>query len=456
MVKWEKIDGNKISMEIEVNPAVVETALGKAYRKVVKQVNVPGFRKGKVPRPILEARFGPEVLYEEALETLIPEAYEHAVGETELEPIDNPKFDLVQMEKGKPLLFKAVVEVKPEFELPEYKGIEIEKKLREITDTNVEEYLKMTQKQHARLVSLEDTAAEAKEGDLVVIDFKGFVDGEAFSGGEAEGYSLELGSNSFIPGFEAQLIGIKKGEERQVKVAFPEDYREKKLAGKEALFEVKAQEIKRKEYPLLDDDFAKEISEFSTLDEFKLDIKNKLKKNEETRAERDLEERLIQQIAGEVKVEAPSVLVERELDRIMEEMEQFMRMQGLSMEQYLKVSGKDPSELRENNKDEAIKRVITNLTLSAIIKKEGITAEESEIDDKIKGFAESYKQEFAKVKEVFTAQGRLGGIEDEIKYRKVIDLLVKEADITATTIPEEQENIGAGNEDKEEAPAETE
>ncbi|HHX77831.1 MAG TPA: trigger factor, partial [Firmicutes bacterium] len=438
---------NKIAMEIEVNPAVVEAALNKAYRKIVKQVNVPGFRKGKVPRSILEARFGPEVLYEEALETLIPEAYEQAVGEADIEPIDTPEFDLVQMEKGKPLLFKAVVEVKPDFELPEYKGIKIEKKLREITDVDVEEYLKMVQKQHARLVSLEDTAAEAKEGDLVVIDFKGFIDGEAFSGGEAEGYSLELGSNSFIPGFETQLIGIKKGEEREVKVVFPEDYREKTLAGKEALFKVKAHEIKRKEYPLLNDDFAKEISEFATLEEFKQDIKNKLKKNEEVRAEKDLEERLVQQIVNEVKVEAPVVLVDREMDRMMQEMEQFMRMQGLSMEQYLKLSGKSAAELRENNRDEAIKRVISNLTLSAIIKKEGITAEESEIDDKIKSFAESYKQDFAKVKEVFAAQGRLGVIEDEIKYGKVIELLKKEADIVVTVISEKQEEAGEGKEE---------
>lgn len=438
MVKWEKIDGNKVSLEIEVEVEQVDVALAKAYRKVVQKATVPGFRKGKVPRSVLEAKFGPEILFEEALEILIPEAYDRALDTTGLEPIDQPKYDLVQMEKGKPMIFKAEVEVKPDVKLPEYKGIPVEKKIRAIADADVEGYLKRTQEQHARLVTVEDQDCTAEKGDMVVIDFKGFIGEEPFAGGEAEGYSLELGSNSFIPGFEEQLIGKKRAEEVKVTVTFPEDYHEKGLAGAEAVFDVKVLEIKRKELPSLDDDFAQEVSDFDTLAEFKEDIHKKLLENEESRANRDVEEQLVQKISGEAEMEVPAVLVERELDRMMGDMERFLRMQGLTLEQYMKMAGKSLKDIRQENWEEGEKRVKANLTLDAIIKKEGIVAEEQEIDEKIAKFAASYEQDPEKVKEMFASQGRIGIIEEEVKFRKVIDFLMAEAQVEMVPFLEEE------------------
>ncbi len=434
MVKWEKIDDSKVSLEIEVAPEQVEQALGLAYRKVVKKAVVPGFRKGRVPRSVLEAKFGPEVLYEEALEVLIPDAYREAIDEAGFEPLDQARYDLVQMEKGKPLLFKAEVEVKPEVKLPEYRGVKATKRVRKIEDTHVEGYLERTRQQQARLVTVEEEDYAAVKGNLVVIDFKGFIGEEPFEGGEAEGYSLELGSQSFIPGFEEQLEGRKKGEEVEVTATFPEDYQEENLKGKEALFQVKIQEIKRKELPDLDDDFAQEVSEFSTLEEFKAGIKNTLIENEESRAVRELEEELIQKVSREVQVALPSVLVERELDRMMGDMERLLRMQGVTLEQYLKMTEKSLKDLRNGNREEAEKRVKANLTLDAIIQAEGIQAEEAEIDEKIAKFAGEYQQDTEKVKEMFASQGRIGIIEEEVKFRKAIDFLVAQAEVETVEI----------------------
>lgn len=439
MVKWEKIENSKVSLEIEVSPEQVEKALGQAYRKVVKKAVVPGFRKGRVPRSVLEAKFGPEVLYEDALEILIPKAYHDAVEEADLQPIDQPRYDLVQMEKGEPLIFKAEVEVKPEVKLPEYRGVKVEKKVKKIDDTHVDAYLERTRQQHARLETVEEEDYPAALGDLVVMDFKGFIDEEPFEGGEAEGYSLELGTQSFIPGFEEQLVGKKKGEELEVKTAFPEDYREENLKGKEAVFKVKIHEIKRKEFPDLDDEFAQEVSEFSTLEEFKKDIKNKLVENEDNRAARELEDELIRKISRGAEVEIPSVLVERELDRMMGDMERFLRMQGLTLEQYLKMAEKSLKDLRDGNREEGENRVKANLTLDAIIKEEGITAEEQEIDEKIASFAGEHKQEPEKVKEMFASQGRIGIIEEEVKFRKAIDFLIAEAEVETVEVFDGQE-----------------
>lgn len=438
MVKWEKIDGSKVSLEIEVETEKVEEALAKAYRKVVQKATVPGFRKGRVPRSVLEAKFGPEILYEEALEILIPGAYDRALDSAELEPIDQPQYDLVQMEKGKPMIFKAVVAVKPEVKLPEYKGINVKKTVKTIEDADVDGYLKRTQEQHARLVTVEDQDCVAEKGDLVVIDFKGFIDDEPFAGGEAEGYSLELGSKSFIPGFEDQLVGKKRDEEVKVTVTFPADYHEENLAGKEAVFDVKVLEIKRKELPALDDDFAQEVSEFDTLEEFKGDVLKKLLENEESRAMRDVEEQLIAKIGGEAEVEVPDVLVERELDRMMGDMERFLRMQGLTLEQYMQMAGKSLKDIRQENREEGEKRVKANLTLDAIIKKEGIQAEEHEIDERIEKFAAGYKQDPEKVKEMFASQGRIGIIEEEVKFRKAIDYLVAKAEVEIVPFTEEE------------------
>ncbi len=272
----EKMDNNRVKLEIEVAAPDLDTALAKAYRQVVKKINLPGFRKGKVPRRILESRFGSEILHEDALELLVPDAYEAALEEAELDPINNPEFELIQIEESKPLIFHAVIEVLPPVELGEYHGLDVEQEKVEVDDIQIDHHLYMLREQNARLVPREE--GTVKEGDLLQIDFKGYVDGELFEGGEAEDYSLEIGSRSFIPGFEDQLIGAAQDEEKEIKVTFPENYRKEDIAGKEATFKVVVKQIKEKQLPELDDEFVKEVSEFETLEEMKMDLKEKLLK----------------------------------------------------------------------------------------------------------------------------------------------------------------------------------
>lgn len=444
MVKWERIDGNKVVMEIEVPEPVVEQELDKAYRKIVKQVSIPGFRKGKVPRAVLEKRFGVGVLFEEALDVLLPEAYQKAVEETGVEPIDRPDVDLVQVEKGKPLIFKATVEVLPEVKLGEYRGIEVELEVNEIDDSQVEARLEQLRKQHVKLNALEEGTVE--NGDVVVIDFTGFLDGETSKELQSEGYSLEIGSGTFVPGFEEGLVGAALGEEKEINVVFPEDYRAEKLAGKNVTFKVKVREIKRKEYPELNDDFAKEVSEFETLAELKEDIANKLKKQEEDRQRIELENKVIEAAVALSEVEAPKPMVEREIDRMLDEMEQYMQMQGLTMEKFLELTNRKMEDMRAERREEAEARVKGNLVLDAIVKKEGITVSDEEIDERIRKFADSYKQDFEKVKEYFVAQGQVKVLEEEIRIRKAIDLLVDNAVVTRKPAAKTAEDGGQESE----------
>ena len=425
--RWEKIENNKIKLEIEVGAPEVETALVRAYRKVVQKVNLPGFRKGRVPRRILESRFGPEILHEEALEILLPPAYRQALEEAGLEPIDQPEFEFDQIEEGKPLLFYALVEVLPPVELGEYMGVEIDQEKVEITDEQLERYLQSLREQHARLVPLEEGAAG--EGDLVLIDFQGFIDGKLFPEGEAENYSLELGSKTFIPGFEEQLIGTAVEEEKEIRLSFPENYRKEDLAGKEALFKVMVKQIKQKQLPDLNDDFVKEVSEFETLEEFKADVRERMEKAAREQAKVRLEEALIEKVSDVSRVELPEILVERQIDRIIGDMEQYLRYQGLNLEKFAELSGKAIEDMRRDKRSEAEQRAKANLVLDAIIKKEGITVEDSEIDDKISGIAASYNDDAQRVREFLQKQGRLPVIKEEIRIRKAIDLLVKEAKI---------------------------
>ena len=437
MVKMEKIDDIKISLEIEVDVQDVTTALDVAYKKVVKKVNLPGFRKGKIPRAVLESRFGAEILFEEALEVLVSAAYDKALQEAGIEPVNRPEIDLVQMEKGKPFIFKAVVEVKPEVNLGEYRGLEVTREMRTITAEDVNNRLQEMGQQHVKMNVVEDGLLE--NGDLAVIDFAGYVDGEAFEGGTAEGYSLEMGSGSFIPGFEEQMTGMKIGEEREVNVTFPADYHSENLAGKPALFKVKVREIKRKEYPEISDDFAAEVSEFATLAELKEDIMNKLKQGEENRVKSALEEKLVEAAAANVEVPIPSGLVEREIDRMISEMEQFLRMQGLTLEKFLSLVGKKLDDLRNERRDDAEQRVKANLVLDAIIQKEGIVPTDEEIEERIKKFADSHGQDMETIKQYFEAQGHSDIIRQEIQFRKAVDLLVAEANITDVTLPATQQ-----------------
>ncbi|MBS3897977.1 MAG: trigger factor [Dethiobacter sp.] len=437
MVKLEKIDGGKISLEIEVAEKMLEDALGQAYKKVVKNVNLPGFRKGKVPRPILESHFGSEVLYEEALEILVPDAYEKAVEETSIEPVAPPEIDLLQMEKGKPLIFKAIVEVKPEIELPEYRGVQIDREVREITGTDVANRLAQMQKQHVKLHVLAD--APLASGDVALLDFTGYVDGVPFDGGSAENYTLEVGSGSFIPGFEEQMVGMNIGEEKDIAVSFPEEYHNEDLAGKPAIFKIKLNEIKRKELPELNDDFAAEVSEFATLAELKDDILNKLKEAEEKKSSNEVAKRVVETLAESIDVLLPAALVDREVDRMISEMENFMKMQGLNLEKFLSLTQQSVDGLRLDKRLEAEKRVRADLLLDAIVKKEGIEATDEEVKERIGKMAESYGQPVEVIEEYFAAPGQAEALFQEIKVRKAIDFLVAEAKITNVVAPATKE-----------------
>ncbi len=440
MFKWEKIGDSKVLVEIEVPKEEVNEALEQAYRKMAKDINLPGFRKGKVPRKIIESRYGPEVFYNDALEILVDPAYAKAVKECELEPINQPELELVQMEQDKPLLFKVTVEVKPEVKLPEYRGVSVEQVKDEITAENVDSYLDSLREQHARLVTVED--GELQEKDMAVIDFSGKIDGEVFEGGEAENYSLEIGSASFIPGFEEQLLGAGTGEEREVKVTFPEDYQKEELAGKEAVFSVKVKEIKRPQVPELDDAFVQELSEeFSTVQEFREDIEKKLQENLKHRKKVELETKVIEKVAAEAEVEVPDVLVERELDNMIGEMEYYLRMQGLNMEQYGQMVEGGLEKIREERRPEAESRARANLVLDAIIKEEQIEATEEEIEEKIKEVAQKQDMNMEEVKVLFSRDGRMDMITHEIRYRRAIDILVEHAQVQE--VEEEQEKASS-------------
>jgi trigger factor len=434
--KVEKMEGNKVKLEIEVAAPDVDTALARSYRQVVKKVNLPGFRKGKVPRRILESRFGPEILHEDALEMLVPDAYEAALEEADLDPINNPEFDLVQIEESKPLLFNAIIEVLPPVELGKYRGLEVDQEKAEVDDIQIDHHLYMLREQNARLVPREE--GPVNKGDLVQIDFKGYVDGELFEGGEAEDYSLEIGSGSFIPGFEDQLIGAVQDEEKEIKVTFPASYRKEDIAGKEATFKVVVKQIKEKQLPELDDEFVKEVSEFETLAEMKDDLREKLLKTAEDQSKAKLEEDLIEKVSAAATVEPPKILVDRQIDRMVGDLENYLRYQGMGLDQFLELSGKDKDEVREERREEAEKRAKANLVLDAIAKKEGITADDNELKEKIEEIATTYNDDPVRIRELLEKQGRIPVMKEEIRIRKVIDLIVSEAKIKLVEAKQEE------------------
>jgi trigger factor len=425
--KWEKLEGNQGVLTIEVDAAKVIEGLDVAFKKVVQKVNVPGFRKGKMPRQMFEKRFGVEALYQDAIDYLLPEAYSNAIEETGIEPIDRPEIDVEQIEKGKSLIFKATVQVKPEVKLGEYKGLEIEKFDTEVTDEEVEAELKTLQERHAELVVKEDTPAE--NGDTVVIDFAGYVNDEAFEGGTAENYSLELGSNSFIPGFEEQLVGIKTGEEKDVNVSFPEEYHAAELAGKPAVFKVKVHEIKGKELPELDDEFAKDADdEVETLDALKEKIKNRLEHDKKHQKEHHDQNSVVEKAAANAEVDVPEVMINTEVDRMVNEFGQRLQMQGMNLELYFQFSGQDENALREQMKEEAEQRVRGNLTLEAIANAENIEATDEDVNAELEKMAEMYKMEVEAIK---AAIGGAEGIKADLRLRKTVEFLVENSTIKA-------------------------
>lgn len=422
IAKWEKLENNQGVLTVEVDAERVSEALDQAFKKVVKKVTVPGFRKGKVPRKIFEARFGVEVLYEDALDILLPKAYQEAVEETKIEPVDRPEVDIEQMEKGKNLIFKAKVTVKPEVKLGQYKGLEIPKKDFAVTDEDVEQELEAVRKRQAELIVVEDGTVES--GDTAIIDFEGFIGEEPIKDGKGENYSLEIGSNTFIPGFEEQLIGMKPGEEKTITVTFPEDYRVEDLKGKEATFKVKLNELKRKKLPELDDEFAKDVSEFDTLEEYKADLRKKLEERAKEREEAYKRDTVVEQAAANAEMDIPEVMIEHEMEHMFRDLEQRLQIQGMTMDMYYQFSGTDEESVRAQFREDAEKRVRISLTLEAIAKAENIEVTEEELEEEINKMAELYQLEADKMKERLNLLGQLESLKYDLKMRKTIDFLV--------------------------------
>lgn len=421
-VNLEKIEQNVANLTVEVPEEEVEKALQTAYLKVVKRVNVPGFRKGKVPRKILEARFGKEVLYEDAMDVLFSNTYGKAIDEAKIEPVDRPEVHVEQFEAGKPFIYKVQVTVKPEVTLGQYKDLEVSRPSAEVTDEDVAKRLEATREQYARLVPPDNE--QVANGDRVTVDFEGFIDGKPFEGGKGTDYPLVIGSNTFIPGFEDQLVGAKAGEEREIKVQFPADYRVENLAGKDAVFKVTVKDIKRKKLPELNDDFAKEISEFDTLDEFKTDLKNKMKESAEAAANREFENRLIEEVANKATVEIPAVMVDHEVNHRLDELSDRLRYQGLTLEQYLQFTGSDLDTLKNQLRGSAEKKVRIDLVLEKIAEVEKIEPTEDEINAEINKMAESYKKPIDELRKTLEENGALDSIKYGLTMQKTIDFLV--------------------------------
>lgn len=419
--KMEKIEANVVKFEVRVEAEKFTDALNKAYNKNKKNFNIPGFRKGKVPMAMVKKHYGVEVLFEDAINTVISETYPKLVEENDLKPVDFPKVDVIEIGEGKDLVYTAEVTVYPEIELGQYKGLSVKRKEAKVEDSEVESQLESMQAQNARIETKEEGSVE--KGDIAVIDFKGFIDGVAFAGGEGHDYSLEIGSGSFIDNFEDQLIGMSVDEEKEVKVKFPENYGTEDLNGKEATFEVKVKEIKVKELPALDDEFAKEVSEFNTLDELKADITSKLEESKKATFEREFEDELITAVIENSKMDVPEVMVEKEIDNMVRDLEARLNQQGLSLEQYMQFTGNTEEKMRSYMKENADKKVKADLVLEAIAKAENIEATEEEVKEKATEIAKMYAgDEFEKMAEMLV-QTQKAMIEREVVVGKTIKLL---------------------------------
>lgn len=424
--KVEKTENaNEVKLEITVEAEKFDEAIKKVYFKSAKYFNIPGFRKGKAPMQIVEKYYGKEIFYEDAFNEVAQDALEEAITENKLEVVSRPDIEVTQIEKGKDLIFTAIMQTKPEVKLGKYKGIEIEKIEYNVSDEDIEHELGHMQEHNARMISIEDRPVES--GDIATIDFEGFADGKAFEGGKAEGHELEIGSNTFIPGFEDQVIGMKIDEEKDIQVTFPEEYFSKDLAGKDATFKVKVHEIKKKELPKLDDEFAKDVSEFDTLKELKEDIKQKQQKQNDDKAKYETQEAVVKAVCENVTVEIPSGMIEMEIENMLKDIEQRLSYQGLKLEQYLQMMGKTQEDMKKEYEPQAIEGIKSRLALEAVIKAEKIEATDEEIDEKLKEMAKNYgkdnDEEFLKNENVRNY------IKEGLASEKAMDFLVKNAKI---------------------------
>lgn len=422
----EKLEKNMAKLVIEVPAEELEKAIQKAYQKSKNKISVPGFRKGKVPRQIIEKMYGREIFYEDAANDLIPGAYEKALDECEESVVSSPKIEVVQIEAGKPFIFSAEVALKPEVKLGKYKGVKVDKQVISVTQEEIDAEVEKERENNGRTVEVEGRAIE--NGDIATIDFEGFVDGVAFEGGKGENYPLTIGSGSFIPGFEEQLIGKNRDEEVEVNVTFPEDYHAEELKGKEALFKVAIKEVKTKELPDLDDEFASEVSEFDTLAEYKEDIKKKLTEKKEKEAKNAKEEAVIDAIIADAAMEIPDAMLETQQRQIVDEFAQRLQMQGLSLEQYFQFTGLDGQKMLEQTKPQAEKRIKSRLVLEAVAAAEGIAASEEDYENEIARMAEVYNMEADKVKETLGDNEKARKqLMDDLAVTKAVEFVVSQA-----------------------------
>ena len=422
-VKVEKTENkNEVKLSFEIEAEKFDEAMKKVYAKTAKYFTIPGFRKGKAPMAIVERTYGSSIFYEDTFNELVPDIYDEAIKENKIEAVSRPQIDISQMEKGKNLKFTAIVQIKPEVKLGKYKGIELKKIEYNVSDKDVEHELGHMAEHNARLVTVEDRPVE--KGDITIIDFAGSIDGVAFDGGTAENQELEIGSNKFIPGFEDQIIGMKVKEEKDINVTFPEDYFSKDLAGKEATFKVTLHEIKKKELPKIDDDFAKDVSEFDTLSDLKADIKSKIQKENEERAKYESEEAAIEAVCKDVEVEIPSGMIETEIDNMVKDIENKLSYQGLTLDQYLKLTNKTNESLRKEFDEQANKAVKSRLVLEAIIKAEDIKPDDKEVEEKVKEMAKNYSRP---EDELLKNEELKNYVTDNMKYEKAIAFILDNA-----------------------------
>lgn len=415
---------NELKLTFTVEAEKFDEGMKKVYTKTANYFTVPGFRKGKAPMAKVEKIYGAQIFYEDTFNEIVPEIFETELKDNNIEAVSKPEIDIVQMEKGKDLIFTAIIQTKPEVKLGKYKGIELKKIEYNVTDADIDHEIGHMAEKNSRLVSVEGEAV--KEHDIAVIDFEGFVDGKAFEGGKAENHELEIGSKTFIPGFEDQVIGMKNEEEKEINVKFPDEYFSKDLAGKDAMFKVKLHEIKRKELPKIDDEFAKDVSEFDTLKELKTSIKEKIEEENKNKAKYELEEAAIKTVSDAVEIEIPSGMVETEIDNMLKDIDAKLSYQGMNLQQYLKVIGKTEAEVRKEYEEQAQRSVKSRMVLEAIVAAEKLEATEEEITAKINEMATAYGKDS---KELLENENLKNYIKENMKTEKAITFIVDNAKI---------------------------
>lgn len=422
-VTVENGENQQVTLTIEVEAAEVNKAVEQACKRLANRVSIPGFRKGKAPRMIVERHVGKDAVLQEAFDIVAPKALSKAFDEQKIDPVTRPSVDIETLEEGKDLVFKATVTPRPEVKLGDYKGLNVPKNEVNITDEDVEKQLKTFQDRQGKLVDAPE-GAEVKDSDFTTLDFKGFVDGEAFDGGEGKDYPLQIGSNSFIPGFEDQLVGAKIGEERDVNVKFPEEYHAKELAGKDATFKCTIRSIKTKELPAIDDELAKKVSKFETLDELKADIRKNLEENAERTAENDQKSAAIEMATNNITVDIPAVMIDNRVTAMIQEMAMRLEQQGMKLEQYLQYAGTDIAKLREQYRETAEKNVKTDLMLEEVAKAEDIKVEAKDLDEEVAAMAAAYGATPQQVQKIIKEQGRIGDLAASVLRKKTAQFII--------------------------------